>query len=600
MSASKNSRLEAGHHKFHTIAAAAAAAVLAALSAGASQALAQGAETYEPGRILVLPRAGLPEAALTKILKDHGGGKARGVGNSGLRIVELTPGMERQMVERLSRHPHLKFAELDRRIRHDLAVNDPYLGSQWHLSKIGAYSAWNGAQGAGVTIAVLDSGIDTLHPDLVSRLVPGHNFADGSGTVEDVRDHGTKVAGVAAAASNNGLGVASVAGQLKVMPIRVSDSTGHATWSAIAAGLTHAADRGARVANVSFSGAAGSAAVLSAASYMKNKGGLVFLSAGNSNVNPGYANTSAVVIVAATDSNDTKASFSNFGDHVHLAAPGTGIFTTTWGQSYTSVAGTSFSAPIAAGVAALVMSANPLLSAAQVENILFVTAVDLGAAGRDVHFGHGRVDAAAAVSAALATVGSIPAPDTLAPGASITTPLGSSTVSGLVPVSVAVSDNVGVTRAELLVNGRVVVSDSSAPFAFSWDTTTSSNGLASVNVRAFDAAGNAGLSPTVAVNVANTVAPDVQAPEASFRNPANGARVSGSVSVEVNASDNSGVAGLRMALSINGKQVASSIASGTLNYTWNTRKAPSGNHTLSFVAVDAAGNRSTGAVTVTR
>ena len=598
MSASKNSRLEAGHHKVHTIAA--AAAVLAALSAGASQALAQGAETYEPGRILVLPRAGLPEAALTKILKDHGGGKARGVGNSGLRIVELTPGMERQMVERLSRHPHLKFAEVDRRIRHDLAVNDPYLGSQWHLSKIGAYSAWNGAQGAGVTIAVLDSGIDTLHPDLVSRLVPGHNFADGSGTVEDVRDHGTKVAGVAAAASNNGLGVASVAGQLKVMPIRVSDSTGHATWSAIAAGLTHAADRGARVANVSFSGAAGSAAVLSAASYMKNKGGLVFLSAGNSNVNPGYANTSAVVIVAATDSNDTKASFSNFGDHVHLAAPGTGIFTTTWGQSYTSVAGTSFSAPIAAGVAALVMSANPLLSAAQVENILFATAVDLGAAGRDVHFGHGRVDAAAAVSAALATVGSIPAPDTLAPGASITTPLGSSTVSGLVPVSVAVSDNVGVTRAELLVNGRVVVSDSSAPFAFSWDTTTSSNGLASVNVRAFDAAGNAGLSPTVAVNVANTVAPDVQAPEASFRNPANGARVSGSVSVEVNASDNSGVAGLRMALSINGKQVASSIASGTLNYTWNTRKAPSGNHTLSFVAVDAAGNRSTGAVTVTR
>lgn len=559
------------------------------------------ADEFVPGRILVEPSAGLSDESLGELLGENGGGKARRIGSSALRIVEVPAGSEKAMVSRLLRNPHMKFAELDRVVSGDAQTNDPMAGSQWHLPKIGANTAWDSAQGSGVTIAILDSGIDTKHPDLVDHLVAGFNFVEGNTNVEDVHSHGTKTAGAAAASLNNGIGVASVAGQVKIMPIRVANSSLYATWSAIASGITYAADRGVRVASVSFNGAAGSSSVLSAANYMKSKGGLVFVSAGNSNVDPGYANTSSLVIVAATTSSDTKASFSNFGDYIHLSAPGAGIYTTTWGQSYTSISGTSFSAPIAAGVAALVMSANPSLTPAQVENILLSTAVDLGTAGRDIYFGYGRVDAAAAVAAAKSTGGNFTATDTQPPVASISAPLGSATVSGLTPVNVTVSDNVGVTKAELLVNGAVVASDTSSPFAFSWDTTKVANGMVNLNVRAHDAAGNVGQSALVSVNVANAVmAADSVAPVATIDNPANGSKVSGYVSVTISGSDNSGVAGLKMTLFLNGVQVTSSSGSSQLKYGWNTRKIASGSYTLRVDATDTAGNKSSRSVLVTR
>jgi hypothetical protein len=370
----------------------------------------------------------------------------------------------------------------------------------------------------------------------------------------------------------------------------------------MAQGLTFAANNGAKVANMSFNGVAGSSSVLSAAKYMKDKGGLSFVSAGNDNVDPGYATTDLMIIVASTTSSDAKSSFSNFGDHVHLSAPGSSIYSTTMGGGYASVSGTSFSAPITAGVAALVMAANPALSNSQVEKILFASATDLGAAGRDNYFGYGRVDAAAAVKMALATTGT--ATDTQPPTASITSPGASSTVSGVTAVNVTVGDNVGVTKAELLVNGAVRATDTTAPFAFSWDTKTAANGMSSLNVRAYDAAGNIGQSATVSVNVANTTtvtaSADTTAPTAKISNPVNGAKVSGGVSVTASGSDNAGVSGLKMSLFINGVQVASSSGTSTLKYGWNTRKIASGSYTLRVDASDAAGNKSSSSVSVTR
>lgn len=576
------------------------------LWAGAASAQAAGAETFAPGRVLAMPNAGLPAAAMERALASLGG-RGRKLGSSGLVVIDVPRGSEKAVVNKLKHNPHFKFAELDQRVAEDATTNDPYLSSQWHLPKIGATTAWDSAQGAGVTIAILDSGIDTQHPDFAGRLVAGHNFVDNNSNVEDVRSHGTKVAGAAAATMNNGVGVASVAGGAKIMPVRVSDSTGYVYWSTMAAGLTWAADRGARVAVMSFNGVAGSASVLNAAAYFRSKGGLSFVSAGNDNFDPAYANTSAMIIVSATTSADAKASFSNFGDHVHLAAPGSGIYSTTWGQGYASVNGTSFSAPVAGAVAALVMSANPGLSNAQVENILFSTAVDLGSAGRDVYFGHGRVDASAAVAAALrAAVSPPPVVDSTAPSVAIVAPLASSTVSGLVPVSVNATDAVGVTRVELRVNGALVASDTSAPYSFSWDSTKLANGMASVVATAYDAAGNGGSSAAVAVNVANaaTVAPpppagDTIAPVVAIGNPRQGARVSGSVKVTVSASDNSGSAGLSQTLLINGKQVAAATG-GALSYSWNTRKLAAGTHRIEARARDAAGNTSSVAVSVTK
>jgi subtilisin family serine protease len=555
---------------------------------------------YARGRILVEARAGLSNNELDKILKAQGG-KRRKLGQSNVHIVDLAAsGSEIAVLERLRHNPHLKFVELDRRVKMSMAVNDPYLGSEWHLSKIGAASAWDFSEGAGVTIAILDSGVDTSHPDLAPNLVAGFNSYDNNTDVTDVCGHGTAVAGTAASASNNGAGVAGMAGRAKIMPVRIAtyDATGcYAYYSTIASGLTYAADHGARVANISYEGLTNSAAVKSAADYMKSKGGLVFVSAGNTGTDPGAAVSNSMVVVSATDSSDNKASWSSYGSFVALSAPGAGIWTTSRGGIYQSWSGTSFSSPLTAGVAAVMMAANPALSAAQVESMMYSTSVDLGTPGRDPLFGFGRVDAAASVQLAATTV---VVADTEAPSVAITAPLGSSSVSGVVAVDASASDNVGVARVELQVNGTTVAADIAAPFAFSWDSTGVANGMANLVAVAFDAAGNRGESTTVAVNVANIVppvVPDTIAPVVQIVNPVAGA-VAGNVSVSVSASDNSGAAGISQSLYIDGKLSAKG-SGGTLSYNWNSRKVAAGAHTIQAVATDVAGNSSSASVSVT-
>lgn len=579
-----------------------AAALLSMPAPAEAQPAARSSEgAWVKGRLLVMPNPGLSEAELRKIVRAHGA-KVRKITSQGLYAVDLPPeASEKAVAALLSNNPHIKFVEVDGYGGNDLVSNDPYLGSQWHLPKIGAPAAWDSSQGNGVTIAILDSGVDPTHPDLKDRLVAGYNFVDGNTNTADVFGHGTKVAGAAAASMNNTVGVASVAGLAKIMPIRVAYADGNVAFSNVAKALTYAADRGVKIANVSFSGAAGSASVLNAAKYFKDKGGLVFVSAGNSNKDLGYAATDTMVILAATTESDTKASFSNFGDHVQLSAPGSGIYTTVNGGTYASVSGTSFAAPITAGVAALVMAANPALTSAQVQTVLFNTATDLGAAGRDNYFGYGRVDAAAAVKLALAMKGTSTTPaDTQAPTASISSPAPSSTVSGVVAVMMAASDNVAATKAELLVNGTVIATDTSAPFAFSWDSKTVPNGMANLSVRAYDAAGNAGQSAAVAVNVANSSAADTIPPTTKITTPLDGVTVSGAFWVVAAGADNAGVDDLTMSLFINGVKVASSTDASQLKYVWNTRAIAAGSYTLKVEATDAAGNVASKSIRVRR
>ncbi|SFU38537.1 S8 family serine peptidase [Nitrosospira multiformis] len=555
---------------------------------------------WAKGRILVMPRAGLPEKELAKVLGEHGG-KGRKIGQSNLYIVDL-PGnaSEKAVAARLAHHPAFKFAEIDQEVEPALIPNDPYYGSAWHLPKIGTPSAWDSSLGSGVTIAILDSGVDSSHPDLAMELVPGWNFYDNNSNTSDVYGHGTKVAGAAAAAGNNALGVASVAARSKIMPIRVSGSNGYATWSAISQGLIYAADRGVRVANASFLGLTDSSSTRSAAQYMKNKGGLVIVSGGNTGVQQNYAATTTMIPVSATDGNDARTSWSSYGNYIALAAPGAGIWSTTKGGGYGAVSGTSFSSPVTAGVVALMMAAKPTLSNIQIESLLYSTAVDLGAPGRDPYYGYGRVNAARAVQAVAGTalVG-----DTQAPAVSITSPAGGSSVTGLVGVNVAASDNVGVARVELRVNNTTVAVDTSAPFAFTWDSRGVANGMASLVAYAFDAAGNSKASTAISVNVANgttTVTKDTTAPQVKIVNPVAG-NVSGSnVAISVNASDDSGAAGITHMLYIDSTLKATGKGS-TLGYSWNTRPSNvrAGTHTIRAVVRDTAGNTSSASVNVT-
>ena len=568
--------------------------LVAALTMGLAawgQTQAAAPDEWAKGRLLVMQRAGLEAAELDKLLKPHGGVATR-IGQSDLHIVQLpATASETAVLAQLAHQPHLKFAELDRRVASVLVSNDPYLGSEWHLAKINAGTAWDVSQGAGVTIAILDTGVLPTHPDLLQ--VPGWNFVDNNNNTADVQGHGTSVAGAAAAITNNGAGVAGVAGGARIMPIRVADASGYAYYSTIASGVTYAADNGARVANASFSGVYASSSIQSAGNYLKSKGGLLVVAAGNSGVNDGSPATSAMIPVSATDGSDLMASWSSYGSYVAVAAPGVGIWTTSNDGSYRSASGTSFASPITAGVVALMMAAKPTLSSGQVESLLYSTALDLGTAGRDIYFGYGRVDAAAAVRAAATIV----AADTQAPTVAIATPLGSSSVSGLATVDVSASDNVGVTKVVLKANGIDVATDTVGPFQFSWDTSKVANGMSSLVAVAYDAAGNSKASTTVSVNVANNVVADTTPPVVTIVNPSNGSRVSGMVAVGVSASDTAGSSTLQQTLYIDGKLVASGTGA-SLSYSWNTRKASAGTHTLQAVAQDAAGNKTTASIQV--
>ena len=249
---------------------------------------------------------------------------------------------------------------------------------------------------------------------------------------------------------------------------------------------------------MSFVGVTESAAIVSAAQYMRSKGGVVVASGGNTGALETSPRTNAITIVSATGSSDTRPSWSSYGNYIDITAPGVGIYTTERGGSYGSDSGTSFSAPVAAGVYALLISANPNLTPSVLDDVLFSTARNMGTAGWDQYYGWGCIDAFAAVTKAK----QLAASDTQVPATAIASPA-SGTVQGLVPVDVAATDNIAVTRVELWVNGALYAGDTSAPFGFTWDTTTFDNGTYALHAVAYDAAGNRGTSTAVRLTVAN-------------------------------------------------------------------------------------------------
>lgn len=544
---------------------------------------------FVPGRILVQFRPDVPAQQVRHLIAAARAQWLGEIPQIGVYVLQLPPSASEVAVARaFGQRPEVIFAELDRILPpEDITPNDPYYASwQWALKKIQCPTAWSTTTGNNsVIIAILDTGVDGTHPDLSAKMVPGWNFYDNNSDTRDVYGHGTKVAGTAAASSNNAIGVASVAWECKIMPIRVSDPQGYGYFSAMASGLTWAADRGARVANISYS-ISGSATVSAAAQYFRSRGGVVTVSAGNNGTFYNYPDDPNVLTIAATDSYDNITSYSTTGTHLDLAAPGT-AYTTTRGGSYSAVSGTSISAPIVAGVAALVISANPNLAASQVEDILKQSADDLGATGWDSTYGWGRVNAARALSLASSgsnSGGSSSFADTTPPSVKFTSPTNDATVSGTVSVQVSASDNVGVASVTLYLDGTAVASTSTAPYAFSWNTTSVVDGVHTLKAVAVDAANNTS-SAQISVTVRNVV--DSSPPVVSILSPSDGASVGGIVTVSVSAMDDSGV--VKMELYVDGKLTTTST-SAPFTLKWNTRKAANGPHTLQCKAYDAAGN----------
>ncbi|MEM9588542.1 MAG: S8 family serine peptidase [Planctomycetota bacterium] len=301
---------------------------------------------------------------------------------------------------------------------------------EWNVNAVGAPESWSaGYTGAGVTVAVVDTGVDLDHPDLVHSLyvnpgeiagngidddgngyiddVNGYDFADDDPHADDVSGHGTHVAGTIAAA-NNGFGATGVAPEATILPVRVLGADGSGSTLDVAAGIRYAADLGADIINLSLGGGY-SQAIESAIEYAKSVGSLIVAAAGNeSAAAPAYparfsSSDSNVISVGASTSSDRIASFSNdvgASGAVQVDAPGAGVYSTYVGGQYATLSGTSMAAPHVAGVAALALSANPDLTSPQLRDLLTSGTVG-NASGSDAI---GLINAATSVAYAAAGV----------------------------------------------------------------------------------------------------------------------------------------------------------------------------------------------------
>jgi thermitase len=368
-----------------------------------SSLFAAGIPDHVPGRLLVANRPGADQPALARTLALHCATLRLRLDSAAVTVLDIPEDSSAAIRDSLLRSGLFDSVDFDYYARTAAVPNDPSYGAQWHLPRIQTPQAWNLTTGAvSIPVAVLDSGVDPHHPDLSTKLVPGWNFVHAGSNTADVLGHGTAVAGTIAAAANNGIGGAGVSWASPVMPLVVVDEFDFAAYSTIAAAIVYAADHGVRVINISIGGPNPSTVLQNAVDYAWSKGAILVASAMNNTSSDHYypAACNHVIAVSATDSNDHLAGFSNFGNWITIAAPGTNILTTGNGGGYGYWYGTSFSAPIVAGVAALCLSVNPDLTNAEVVAILTQSADNIGTPGIDSLFGAGRVNAYSAVLAA--------------------------------------------------------------------------------------------------------------------------------------------------------------------------------------------------------
>ena len=293
-------------------------------------------------------------------------------------------------------------------VRAAVAPGDPLRSRQWALERVSFERAWTVTRGEGVVVGIVDSGVDATHPDLAGQVLPGWTFTGAGFTSHagqtDVAGHGTHVAGIVAARAGNGTGVSGVAPGARILPVRVFDEQGSGWASDIANGIVWVANRGASVINLSFGSAVPSPAIAAAVRHAQGRGALVVAAAGNEGPDgsrPYPVSLPDVLGVAAVDPGSSAAPFSTTGPMVDLAAPGEGVLSTVPRaldeRRYAKHSGTSMSSPYVAAAAALVRSAEPGLSAAEVAARLVGTAQDLGPSGRDDATGAGLIDPARAV-----------------------------------------------------------------------------------------------------------------------------------------------------------------------------------------------------------
>ncbi|MBS3784133.1 MAG: S8 family serine peptidase, partial [Anaerolineae bacterium] len=406
---------------------------LLGLSASGLHPRAEGILTQDAQTVLVRMRHSMSREEVADRLAPHGVRIVGRIPQIDIWIVKDTRSMQvRSPLTTLTQDREVLWAEPDGRVHvAGITPNDNfYQAQQWNLRLIGLPEAWVFTRGSTGPIAVIDTGVDLDHPDLAGKLwtnageiesngvdddgngytddVHGWDFVSSDGLPDDDHGHGSHVAGIAAAQTDNGAGVAGVAWESPIMPLRVLNSSGEGGWADVLMAMVYAADNGASVLNLSLGQEPGDPqnpvpvqAVQATISYVQAGGCLVLAAAGNNDSQPAPvmypAASPGVVAVAATTQSDGAWDRSNRGPEVDVAAPGVSIFSTTKNGGYTWLSGTSMATPHVSGLAALLWSLDPGLKADQVTHVITSTAHDVHTPGWDERTGWGRIDAQVAV-----------------------------------------------------------------------------------------------------------------------------------------------------------------------------------------------------------
>lgn len=419
-------------------------------------------EDYVPDQIIVKFKEGVLSLASSQLNQNMGATVVRTSPHAGFKVLHLPAGKTvAEMVALYSQQSIVQYAEPNYIRRITWSPNDPAYSYQWHFEQIDLEGAWdqdttspNYGGDPCIVVAVIDTGVayETYGSYVQASDLASTNFwtnssetagnatdDDSNGYVDDIHGwdfinsdahpnddnwHGTHVTGTIAQSTNNGTGVAGIAFNTTIMPIKVLDADGNGTDAQVADGIYYAADNGAEIINMSLGGAGSSDTLQNAVAYASNAGVTIIAAMGNDgntviNYPAGY--NDYVIAVGATRYDQTRPSYGSYGSHMDIAAPGgdltvnqngdayvDGVLQQTFATekdpstfSYPFFQGTSMATPHVAGVAALILAKNPAWTPAQVRHTLQSTAADTGSEGRDDEYGWGLLDASSAVGASL-------------------------------------------------------------------------------------------------------------------------------------------------------------------------------------------------------
>lgn len=487
------------------------------------------AKDFVRGEILVKFNTGASEQEQAEIHRRNGGQHKETIRGIDVKVIGVPAGRERELVDRYKRTSKVEFAELNGIVTVANDPDDPYDNTspytsakhgdmmQWGWKKIQAYEAWDQTTGSSISpakVAVVDTGIDNSHPDLPTVVAANQrDFVNGDNNAEDDHGHGTHVAGTIGAKTNNATGVAGINWNVDLLAAKVLNSSGSGSFSTIANGVTWAADGGAKVINLSLGGVS-STTMETAVNYAWNKGAVLACAAGNGGSSTQFypAAYTHCIAVAATDENDQKGSFSNYGSSwVDVAAPGVNILSTMpdsvmktmntdngYYTTYDSLNGTSMATPHVAGLASLVTAKGTCNGKTGSDLALCVrNEIESKAdriSGTGTYWAKGRINTYNSVGGSPTTP---PPPDTTAPETTIDSGPSGTVNSSTATFAFSASES-GSTFECRLDGGAWIACTSPKQY------TGLPNGSHTFEARATDSAGNVDLTPASRTWTINT------------------------------------------------------------------------------------------------